>query len=126
MTDRISKNRLSENAEVESRLRSERDQLALTLTTEKPGSDSIREGLRTGDAGSELEIWEVEYSHLSAIRLRMRELEDALQRLSDGHYGECAECGKAIARKRLSSDPAALLCASCQAAHEDGLRPATL
>lgn len=41
-------------------------------------------------------------------------LEHALQRLAEGEYGVCSECGEPIARERLYANPAATRCAECQ------------
>ena len=41
-------------------------------------------------------------------------LESALQRLREGEYGVCTECGEPIARERLFANPAATRCAECQ------------
>ncbi len=40
-------------------------------------------------------------------------IEIALNRVDEGEYGWCAECGEAIAYKRLEIDPAAHLCIGC-------------
>lgn len=40
-------------------------------------------------------------------------IEIALNRVTEGEYGWCAECGEAIAYKRLEIDPAAHLCIAC-------------
>lgn len=48
----------------------------------------------------------------------LRQVESALSRLDEGAYGNCAECGVAIPLARLRVQPAALRCASCQAALE--------
>lgn len=40
-------------------------------------------------------------------------IEIALNRVAEGEYGWCAECGEAIAFKRLKIDPAAALCIGC-------------
>jgi len=37
----------------------------------------------------------------------------ALQRISDGEFGYCAECGDDIARKRLDHNPSAATCITC-------------
>lgn len=37
----------------------------------------------------------------------------ALQRITEDEYGWCAECGDAIAPKRLDVDPMAVMCAGC-------------
>lgn len=40
-------------------------------------------------------------------------IEIALNRVAEGEYGWCAECGEAIAYRRLEIDPAAALCIGC-------------
>ena len=40
-------------------------------------------------------------------------LKAALERISEGEYGFCEDCGDDIALGRLEFDPAALLCISC-------------
>ncbi|MCK6430897.1 MAG: TraR/DksA C4-type zinc finger protein [Burkholderiaceae bacterium] len=39
---------------------------------------------------------------------------DALARVTAGSYGECADCGEAIGIARLTANPAAERCATCQ------------
>lgn len=48
----------------------------------------------------------------------LQAVEDALARLDAGSYGDCAHCGEAIPAARLLVQPAARLCAACQAAAE--------
>ena len=45
-------------------------------------------------------------------------VEQALQRLDDGSYGDCADCGNPIPMQRLFVQPAALRCAACQSRAE--------
>jgi len=52
---------------------------------------------------------------------RVREMEEALKRLSGKDYGICDECGCDIGVARLKANPSARLCVSCQAAEEEGL-----
>ena len=42
------------------------------------------------------------------------EIDAALQRLDDGNYGDCVDCGVAIAPARLQVQPAAARCVECQ------------
>jgi len=44
----------------------------------------------------------------------VRAIDDAVERLDDGTYGACAECGTAIAPARLRAIPFARLCRVCQ------------
>jgi DnaK suppressor protein len=46
-------------------------------------------------------------------RLDLQKIEAALNRLDEGEYGYCLDCGDEIAGKRLEIDPAAALCVSC-------------
>jgi len=42
----------------------------------------------------------------------------ALQRIADGSYGLCVQCGASIPTARLHAQPTALRCVTCQAATE--------
>ena len=48
----------------------------------------------------------------------LRDVEAALARMSAGTYGECTDCGEAIAPARLRAYPAATRCIACQGAVE--------
>ena len=52
--------------------------------------------------------------HREILETRLRELNDAQDRLIDGDYGVCGDCRKSISDKRLQADPAASLCIACQ------------
>lgn len=47
-------------------------------------------------------------------KLRLEEIQDALQRIQKGNYGECSKCGKDIDEDRLEILPAALFCMECE------------
>ncbi|MCV0428673.1 MAG: TraR/DksA C4-type zinc finger protein [Roseibium sp.] len=46
-------------------------------------------------------------------RADIQRIAAALQRLDEGEYGYCVECGEEIAEKRLEVDPAAAFCIRC-------------
>jgi DnaK suppressor protein len=46
--------------------------------------------------------------------------EVALRRISEGTFGECANCGSAINQKRLEAVPWAQYCIACQEKQERG------
>jgi DnaK suppressor protein len=48
----------------------------------------------------------------------LNEIDAAMQRLADGSYGTCVDCGADIPRPRLLASPAALRCIACQGLHE--------
>ena len=45
-------------------------------------------------------------------------IEDTLERIRTGRYGECEECGHGISLERLQALPYAALCVKCQRATE--------
>ncbi|MEH6645969.1 TraR/DksA family transcriptional regulator [Sulfitobacter sp.] len=65
------------------------------------------------DQAIELEDDEVLESVGRAGQLEMRQLEDALKRIANGTYGDCAKCGKEISEARLEAVPYTLLCRTC-------------
>src|SRR5208282_607337 len=45
---------------------------------------------------------------------QLKQINEALQRISEGTYGICAECEKPISPKRLQAVPWAKYCVACQ------------
>lgn len=56
----------------------------------------------------------IECHNLETLEERLREINDAQDRLLDGCYGVCLECGDRIEPRRLVVNPAASLCILCQ------------
>ena len=50
----------------------------------------------------------------------LREVEGALDRLRDGTYGTCMDCGMPLSRKRLEALPWARYCVACQERYQSG------
>ena len=79
------------------------------------GSDGVT------DSGEESEL---DTTRSTALNLASRqsqlieEIDDALRRIDDGSYGQCAVCGKPIDEERLKAMPTAKYDAACQAALE--------
>ena len=64
-----------------------------------------------------------EFLHVGLDRVlygQLREVDLALERLSSGEYGTCANCGTSISSKRLQAVPWATLCVECQDRAFDG------
>jgi DnaK suppressor protein len=51
-------------------------------------------------------------------RTELQRVDAALQRIADGSYGRCADCGEPIDVRRLRAQPSAARCARCQVAAE--------
>jgi len=47
------------------------------------------------------------------LQTRLRKIDDALDRLMSGSYGNCSKCGQAIDDSTLEIDPALPLCLGC-------------
>ncbi|MDH3637827.1 MAG: TraR/DksA family transcriptional regulator [Gammaproteobacteria bacterium] len=50
----------------------------------------------------------------------LKRIREALNRLLEGEYGYCLDCGERIAEGRLKIDPAATVCVSCAGKREQG------
>ena len=50
----------------------------------------------------------------------LREVEGALERLREGTYGTCLDCGMPLSRKRLEALPWARYCVTCQERRQSG------
>lgn len=55
---------------------------------------------------------------LERNRAETGRLRAALEKIEEGDYGWCKECGEAIPEARLEIDPAADYCVACAAEHE--------
>lgn len=53
------------------------------------------------------EEYETEIAQEQALELRLREVEQALERIAAGTFGQCRHCGRPISEERLAANPAA-------------------
>lgn len=61
---------------------------------------------------------EVEHDLIEMSLQELAEIAALRERLANGTYGECIECGEPIPPARLEVNPIARRCAACQAQHE--------
>ncbi len=52
-------------------------------------------------------------------RRLIRKIQNALQRIDDGTYGVCEECGEDISIARLKARPVTRLCINCKSKQEE-------
>ncbi len=71
---------------------------------EEPGSDL---GEKESDEDEELENTS---SSADALRNRLADIEDAINKIKTGEYGICEECGRAIEAEVLHAAPESGLC----------------
>ena len=75
---------------------------------------------RPFDIGDEGDRADSERTHEVSVLLSVRDkekllaIDEALDKIQDGTYGECEECGDEIGAGRLKAMPLAKLCISCQ------------
>ena len=102
-------------ARLEARLDSLQERLAeMHATLREPEDDDFEE------QAAELDEDEVLVRLSRAGRTEVQLIEAALERIEDGTYGTCVECGKAIAKARLQALPEAERCLSCARRRIDG------
>ena len=53
-------------------------------------------------------------------RMRLRDVDESLDRIENGTYGVCEECGEPIGLKRLEVKPVAKYCVPCKTKLEKG------
>jgi DnaK suppressor protein len=92
--------------------------------------DSIRKGIRRrntdgpSEGRDDLEVsdanvqGDIEFALLQLSAETLSQIEKALARLEAGRYGSCADCGDAIAERRLRALPFAVRCQSCEEQRE--------
>ena len=61
------------------------------------------------------------FLHTNSLNLALlREIEGALERLRDGTFGTCMDCGMPLSRKRLEALPWARYCVTCEERRHTG------
>ena len=95
-------------------LAAERERLSNELAAIGVDRASYDEGF--ADSGQvTAERGEVEALAVS-LRDTLNDIEDALQKIDEGTYGVCEQCGGPIGEARLEAMPAARLCITCASA----------
>ncbi|HKV40119.1 MAG TPA: TraR/DksA family transcriptional regulator [Blastocatellia bacterium] len=109
--------------QLEARLSSQRDALlGMVERTEDYGREANRDiSQDPADQASNSYTKELLFSQSTNERMLLRLIEDAIERLGDGAYGDCVNCGQEIQAKRLEALPWARYCIKCQELQEQGL-----
>jgi DnaK suppressor protein len=79
--------------------------------TDSAGDDQADTGTKTFEREQEITL-------ANNVRERVGQVERALDRLDDGHYGWCERCGNPIPVERLAAFPSATLCVTCKQLEE--------
>ena len=68
-------------------------------------------GPGTGNPGAY--SWEMAMARSARVADHIEELQEAIERVSEGEYGQCEICGQTIDPERLEIVPTTTLCARC-------------
>lgn len=92
------------------RLHSEREDICEALLKEcEPGFSSAKESnVASKEEATRTGLW-----HRELLQSRLRKIDDALDRLMSGSYGNCCKCGRWIEDSKLDFDPAIAYCLEC-------------
>ena len=72
------------------------------------------------ELGSDNADQELTFSLLGSDKDTLDQIEAAIQRIEDGSYGRCEECGERIPKTRLNAIPYAAECVRCASQREEG------
>ena len=86
-------------------------------SSKEMGQDGIQD---IGDEAANIYNKQVLLSLNENERLRLKEVDEALDRIENGTYGICEECGGPISLKRLEVRPVAKYCVPCLTKLEKG------
>ncbi|MCC6489524.1 MAG: TraR/DksA C4-type zinc finger protein [Candidatus Hydrogenedentes bacterium] len=101
-------------------LLAERDRLVSGIqrleeeTLYQPASDQTADISSYAEVGTDNFERETALSIASGESVWLRDVAEALNRIKEGSYGDCAGCAKEIPRKRLEVFPSAKYCVECQ------------
>lgn len=87
-------------------------------SSQEMGQDGIQD---IGDEAANIYNKQILLSLNESERMRLQEVDEALDRIANGTYGTCEECGCPISLKRLEVRPVAKYCVACLSKMEKGM-----
>jgi DnaK suppressor protein len=113
---------------IEARLRERADEISKRRDQIKRAEDGMREGeladydQHPADTGTEMHDQELDETTLMILEDELKQVQIARQRLEEGLYGICVDCGEEIPPERLDAVPEAVRCIKDQNIYEGQLR----
>ena len=102
--------------EVQARLQARRRQLAgelAELTKPPEAGSNLSFGKRIGEGTTEAVERISSTAAARSIAAALTEVDRALEKVDEGTYGRCDDCGQTISSERLEAMPSATLCVTC-------------
>ncbi len=106
---------LEQRREIMEEIATLRESIMDTTTGEYTGENSSY-SIHMADQGGEQMDREITFLFASREGKYLRYLEEALQRIENGQYGFCRDCGSLIDKERLEAVPIAQQCIKCKTA----------
>jgi DnaK suppressor protein len=104
---------------LQQRLRGDVSNLANEALRERGGDGNLSNvPLHMADLGTDNNEQENTLSLLANEEQQLTAITEALERINQGRFGKCEECGTAIPRARLKELPFARFCVECARKHE--------
>lgn len=107
----------AEKEKYKKELTAERDKLMRQIEADSSpanqGNDVTLPGEEEADEAEDLSN---QLAIAQTLRSDVQEIDEALERIRDGQYGICKNCGKSIPKKVLDAAPESLLCEDCKQA----------
>lgn len=104
------------------KLESEEKHIRKILLADAGDVEELQSDWQERDSAAERNLREVEWDQFISLQEQLSEIQDARQRLADGVYGICEDCGGEISAKRLAVVPTARKCIGCQEKAEGRFR----
>jgi RNA polymerase-binding transcription factor len=104
-------------------LEEEKSKLSSELSKNRDAEQETAEEMTQdiADKASSSYTKEFLFSLTDAEREKVKEIDEALDRIEEGNYGLCQRCGNPIAEKRLNAVPWTPYCVDCRELAEKGL-----
>jgi RNA polymerase-binding transcription factor DksA len=101
--------------EVEAKLKARLEEIEKTLSrvtvrADESGDELADYDQHEGDQGTETYEQELDETRVAILGQERSLVQQALQRLAEGKYGICVDCGKEIPAERLKAMPEAIRC----------------
>jgi RNA polymerase-binding transcription factor DksA len=113
-----------QNEELSKRVQKRRGELLAELredaarARDEPYAEHAGMAPDTGDESVATLIADLEQADLTRDLDELRAIDAAWQRIKDGAYGVCVDCGRDVGYERLKANPAAARDVQCQERHE--------
>ncbi|MCH8305432.1 MAG: TraR/DksA family transcriptional regulator [Candidatus Marinimicrobia bacterium] len=92
---------------------------ALDESSRPSSGNSSSYSYHMADLGTDSQEREKAYLFLARENKYMRYLDEALERIKRGDYGDCKVCGKPIPKARLKAVLHATMCVPCKTEHKE-------